>query len=207
MDRYPQLQSGFLGQARQQLTKFSPMRDPFKDYTLDQDHMKPGLAYFYHEEATEVYRDLRKNPELVKDLKFIRRAIALAKKLFAMPNGNSVHQWFDIQRTNPALTVQHAKYLRETMCFVVSGKPRTVMQDLSYMYLYYRPRNTQYRGDVTWMDMFQHRVLETDNLVNVNTFITMWLSRPNGLTDMVHTCWVIYGVRDAIQDVSDKSMG
>lgn len=205
MERFPQLQSGFLGMAQQQLTRYVPKRDPFKDYTLDQDHMKPSLAYFYHEEATALYRQYNQNRKLGNDLAFVRKVISLAKKLFAAPDGVAITRWFDIQERNINLSKYHAVFLHDTLRFVMLGTPRSMCLETMYSILKHDPSQFRYQGDVSWKNVLPNGLHYGNNMYAANNVIAMWLSQPDGLNDLLTTCNIIYGCRDMIQDVSDKS--
>lgn len=204
MEKFPQLQSGFLGSIGTPLQKFAPVSNPFVDYTLDLDHLKANIPYFYSPDVTKLYQDVRAKPERLKDLAYVRHAIQLAKLVYAQPIGKSVNRWFNVQSQSPSLTPQHIKFLEETLAFVILGKPRTVMMDLSYIYMRYT-LTASACVKCTWMDLFSHRTLEVDNFSRADEFISAWLSRPEGLMDMIFTMWITHGIRDRIQDLSEKS--
>ena len=190
----PILASGYITYAVDNLVSKTIDENIFIKYVIVKDYLRPKNAYFYSEEIYRLYKELLENDKDILSIDNRVAVIKLAKQLF---DNATLLEWVKLQKHNPLLSMNHVRFLKETMHFILGGK-RTI-------------------DNATWVRLIEPSLNDSSNTVetqqalddvidkcqheltgSLSEQLTTWLKRPGGYVDLIYSLYILYGSRDKV---------
>ena len=190
----PILASGYITYATDNLVSKTIDENIFIKYVIVRDYLRPKNVYFYSEETYRLYKELLENDKDILSIDNRVAVIKLAKQLF---DNATLLEWVKLQKHNPLLSMNHVRFLKETVHFIMGGK-RTI-------------------DNSTWVRLIEPSLNDTSNTVEIqqalddvinkcqheltgslSEHIATWLKRPGGYVDLIYSLFILYGSRDKV---------
>ena len=190
----PILASGYITYAVDNLVSKPIDENIFIKYVIVRDYLRPKNAYFYSEETYRLYKELLENDKDILSIDNRVAVIKLAKQLF---DNATLLEWIKLQKHNPLLSMNHVRFLKETVHFIIGGK-RTI-------------------DNSTWVRLIEPSLNDNSNTVEIQQTLddvinkcqheltgslseqlATWLKRPGGYVDLIYSLYILYGSRDKV---------
>lgn len=205
MNRLPILQSGFVAAAETALQRPGDQRDPFMDYTLNKEHLGNNNQNFFLPEINHLYEEYKGNPKVIHNADWIIRLIRAAKEGF----GTNLRNWMVLQDNKPTVGTYHSDFLLDTMQYLMTGKRRMTMHN--WYRLLGLPVTSGNAGVGKAVKLFtrvgrkdERPYADSDVPSRIEMVITAWLSKEDGLLDLMHTTFLVFGRRVTVDTVEAK---
>lgn len=203
MKKYPILQSGFTSMQNDGLTQGTFIKDPFVDFAIDKDHLKPKNLYFYNDDVSKLYQEWSADSTLLRKFEFRERLLLAAIQSFGT---NSFYDWVQLQSKPETTGNLHLQFLLETLDFIARGERQlNVVQWLSLLNADVKTRSVNFEFD-KYFDQSKHNKTIFGNAGMVY-ILQEWTSRVDGFQDLLISLQVIFGSRPYITDVADRNVG
>lgn len=194
------LRSGFLAFVNLYLTDGT--EDTFLEYDFQRNSAdwavdprrrarEPGV---FSKEYDRLFDAWVINPKaLGADVNWLRNTLRVVKTLLS-PEG-SFYRWCVIQGDNPFASMNHLSFLTETLAFIAEGKPRRLSLGAYRSVLV---KSNTFLSAASSKALIA-KAFDTSGLNlspvprDTDSLITKWLSRENGLGDMLTTLHIIFG--------------
>lgn len=158
--------------------------------------------YIANSEIDSLWDLYKSDSDKARNFEFTERVIKLALKCFGTTN---IASWFEIQPKSQFFDDLHRRYLIDTLQFVCTGKRSLSVGSWKSMLLP-RRKDTSDTGvyDITmYFDIPElPRVNSFANFnisVELSEFICLWISRPDGLADMLCSLSILFGKLESIR--------
>ena len=190
----PILASGYITYAVDNLVSKTIDENIYIKYVLVRDYLRPKSVYFYSEEIYRLYKELLENDKDILSIDNRVAVIKLAKQLF---DNATLLEWIKLQKHNPLLSMNHVRFLKETVHFIIGGK-RTI-------------------DNSTWVRLIEPSLNDNSNTVEIQQALddvidkcqhgltgslseqlATWLKRPSGYVDLIYSLFILYGSRDKV---------
>ena len=190
----PILASGYITYAVDNLVSKTIDENIFIKYVIFRDYLRPKNVYFYSEGIYRLYKELLENDKDILSIDNRVAVIKLAKQLF---DNATLLEWVKLQKHNPLLSMNHVRFLKETVHFIMGGK-RTI-------------------DNSTWVRLIEPSLNDSSNTVEIqealddvinkcqheltgslSEHIATWLKRPGGYVDLIYSLYILYGSRDKV---------
>ena len=181
----PILASGYITYAVDNLVSKTIDENIYIKYVLVRDYLRPKNVYFYSEETYRLYKELLENDKDILSIDNRVAVIKLAKQLF---DNATLLEWIKLQKHNPLLSMNHVRFLKETIHFILGGK-RSI-------------------DNSTWVRLIEPSLNDTSNTVEIqqalddvinkcqheltgslSEHIATWLKRPGGYVDLIYSLY------------------
>lgn len=190
----PILASGYITYPVDILVSKTIEENVFIKYVILKDYLKSRNVYFYNEEVSRLYKQLLENDRDILSIDNRVAAIKVAKQLF---DNATLLDWVKLQKHNPLLSMNHVRFIKETMSYILTGK-RTI-------------------DPSTWVRLIEPTLNDNSNTVEIQQYLddvlkihqddlsrplgqqlALWLSKPDGYVDLINTMYILYGPRDKV---------
>lgn len=162
------------------------------DWILDPNRrmVEPGV---FSKDITALAEELGANPLVAGDPVWVRKLLSTVVALFG--TGNSVFRWCLIQKSNPYINGTHAQFLGETLEFIGGGRRTTAVQT----YRRFIKKVNDFTNNQAMSATIDKYFVTTQHFNrrvprDMTDFLVMWMSRENGVADMLITLEVIFGM-------------
>ncbi len=190
----PILASGYITYPVDTLVSKTIDENIFIKYVIVKDYLKSKNVYFYSEEVSRLYKQLLENDADILSVNNRVATIKIAKQLF---DNATLLDWIKLQKHNPLLSMNHVRFIKETIEFIRTGK-RAI-------------------GSATWIRLIEPTLNDNSNTVEIQQSLddvikiygddlstpiseqlTNWLRQKGGYVDLINSLYILYGPRDKV---------
>lgn len=132
-----------------------------------------------------LFKHLQMKPNDCKSINFIEDLIRSATDAFGL---NSFKDWYIIQHKSPVTSDLHIQFLNEIIEFIIYGERKTSL--ITWVPLLSLSENS---GNYTKLDNNIIDKIDRNGISTVKEAILSWLSKRNGMSDMVFTLAILFG--------------
>jgi len=195
MNKYPILQSGFIGFNEAVLTKPLPPEPSFRAAIIFKDTRNPLNKYFYSEEVRDIFKLWMSNFDNMKSMEFRERILKVAFKCFS--NGN-FFEWLALQSKQPTVTDLHRAFILETLDYLILDSQRKVHVSSWSRILEAAQRADSVSIDVTKYFKKESNFTDASKVrlpARMSDVIQLWVSKTDGFDDLLYCLYIIFGDR------------
>lgn len=204
MAHYPVLQSGFVSSDVEHLKLPKEYDKFYVDNILAKNHLHDANGLFYSDKVSELFKDWSADHTLSKDFEFREKVLTLAKVMF---KNKSFYKWLDFQTEHAELTEMHKLFIYDTMNYIASNNPEESRRLEPVQWISLIKRNLE---EVTVEVKISHFFNKEDRSAlfhlpgKLTELLTLWISKPRGIDDLLTFLYVVFGDRPYITDVADN---
>jgi hypothetical protein len=142
----------------------------------------------YHGPITDYYRINRDSIRTLKEFDEKEKVIKYAISVF----GKSMRYWYNTQKFSYCFSEHHQNYVDDTFGFILGNK-RIAANESWYRLLDATRVDESAFDEYKWFNGNNTaRSFMPDNIIDL---LCLWISRENGIYDLLETMYVIYGKR------------
>lgn len=143
-----------------------------------------------NQDITDIYKELTLSPHLTENFAFRERVLKAVIKAFGC---EKINDWVDAQEKSPYYGNYHKAMVNDMIRFAYLGFVRTqalstwdTLVDCSEV----NREDFKFDEDIVYF-------MNGFNKLTVIEFIRLWCSRESGFSDMVITCFILFGAQRA----------
>lgn len=205
-ETYPILQSGFIGLTEKGLRRPDPIGPSFRDAVIFKEVKSPLAKFRFSPTIKQLFVEWNSKPELLRDFDFRERILDAAYKSFGTYN---LFQWLTMQSEKPTISELHARFLYETLDFLMGDTPRSIDQSswLRLIEADEKPVTVRldfkkyFKSDVNSNEISYPEKLPT----KLEGIIQRWVTKERGFEDLLLSLFVIFGDRAARTAVTKET--
>lgn len=185
------LQSGFVTLSSKEILNDQKSSDPFvitanmiNRVTAKKDEEQA----LFHGPITEYYRLNRDKVRTLKEFDEKQRVIEFAISVF----GKSFRYWYAAQKFSKCFSERHQGYIDDTFNFILGGNRKLANESWYRLLDDTRVQQSSYIPDRLFHNPNKTGPFIPNDIVEV---LILWVSRENGVNDLLESLYVIYGKR------------
>ncbi len=192
--RSPILASGYITYPVDNLVSKTIDENIFIKYVIIKDYLRSRNVYFYNEEVSRIYKQLLEND---RDILSVDNRVALIKVTKQLFDNATLADWVKLQKHNPLLSLNHVRFLKETINYILCGK-RGI--DASTWIRLIEPTLNDNSNTVEIQQSLDDviKVYEHEISCPLSELLAKWLSQSNGYVDLINSMFILYGPRDKV---------
>lgn len=133
---------------------------------------------------------LYKNWILVQKQPPVFESVETATRLAHTLIGQSLKEWYVVNASNEFLNLNALSFMEDTINFLVTGKRRLSMENW-HLLLSNKERRDGPAGPVKTYAALT--TLNGESFFKDAEYISAWLSKPNGITDLIQSLQILFG--------------
>lgn len=190
---YKLLQSGYVSEDHSDLIQVAQEERSLVQAVITQSIFRVDTSNYYDKAITQLYKQMAADNKVFSD--FAYRELLL-KKAFEIFGQDSFVTWFKAQAASPCFSYLHERFLKETLQYVYSRKPRSMSHSGYFRLLHVGANNAIFSASQKEDEAGELNLslLNVDNALTVD-LLRCWTSTMEGLQDMLATFNVIFGHR------------
>lgn len=204
-NKYPILQSGFIGFSDTAFNKPAPHEPSFRSAIIFKDTRNPLDKYHYSKDVKELFKLWITNFDNMKSMEFRERVLKTAFKCFGTSN---FYEWLALQSKQSTVTDLHRAFILETLDFLLMENARKIHVSAWSRMLEADERCDAVAIDVTKYFQKESMFLDSKNVklpVRMSEIIQLWVSKPQGFDDLLYSLHIIFGDRMAHTAITSET--
>ena len=194
MQALPILQSGYIAKNELNLVKGvdESKNDSLKYVLTNQVYKNKFIPYFHNTEVDSLFTRFLTDRNNLSNFDFREKILKTTKEVF----NNSFRDFILTQTNSPFLTVNHAKFLIDTMAYIGNGQKRTI--DVQSWLPLIGIKGNDNRGVEVLRNFLNNegcRSLYRDIVLHADLAetISYWTRWRHGFVDLLYTLKIIFG--------------
>lgn len=190
------MHSGFVAYDDSRLVQLRPLIPTMHQVVINNQANSADFKNYYDTEIDDLCKRYYATPELIKTMAFREEVLEAWRRIF---DSTSITPWFMLQARFKSVSYTHERYLKEIINYVYFNQRKT-MANLNYRRILIAQIGEANRQE---KEADKRKGIDAcsleDALRNVNTsvveFLYNWSKTTAGVTDMIETLDVIFGLR------------
>ncbi len=205
MNKYPILQSGFIGFNEAAFKKPLPPEPSFRAAIIFKDTRNPLNKFFYSEDVRDLFKLWMSNFDNMKSMEFREKILKTAFNCFST---NNFFEWLALQSKQPTVTDLHRAFILETLDYLVHDTQRKIHVSSWSRILEAAERSDSVAIDVTKYFKKESNFADTSKAtlpIRMPDVLQLWVSKPEGFDDLLYCLYIIFGDRLAHTAITSET--